>query len=691
MGDDSDSSKGAGGKGRGLPSYLQRSKPALGTGSVRPGVSAQTVSSAASGGGNPASAGGGRPQTSAQKRGLPQWLSDKPAAKPAPASPGQPPNPDTGATTGAQSTALARDAMRREMRGLNRRELLVKTLTGLIAGAIAWIPMELRVHGKSLTADPDLLNYFTFSLLKNDVEDLLILAMVGGVIATVDTRTRRLSLDVLKQAARNYGICIAALIIPLMIRDVGFTELLRAGGWAYQTNGSFPFLVAARILAWSIEAAGVGIGVGLANGSRPKLATAALGGMLGGFLAGLLFDPLDMLLRDFLLASGETPGLIVRFLGNCLQGLGIGLGIGIAWEVTKDAWFSIAKGPMSGQQFSLDRAVSIIGRAERNAVPLFGDAQVLPQQARVVREGQGYLLEGLGREPELLLNGKPTRNASLASGDRLQIGGHELVFRARAGTLALTRGELLAIGVPAASVLAVALALLVFELTQPASGSREWLEARAGRGDANAQASLCQLYFEGNKDIAADHAKALPFCKAAAEKAVPIAEYYLGALHERGEASASKEPDYAQARVWMTKAAGGGIGEAAVEMGVMCEKGWGDAPDDIAARRWYQQAADKGVVLGQYRLGVLAALGRGGPKDYALAYKLILPAAEKDIPAAQWDLGMLYAQGNAPESSTAKACSWMKKAVSNWRNSRIIAADQLERAVEQVNRLCGAS
>jgi hypothetical protein len=121
--------------------------------------------------------------------------------------------------------------------------------------------------------------------------------------------------------------------------------------------------------------------------ARRKLYNGLLGGALGGALGGFLFEQLSTLER--LPRSSLALGLVIL-------GVSIGLLIGLAQIILKEAWIKVEKGFRAGREMMLSKVETTIGRAESCDVGLFGDDAVERAHARIVLERKRYVLEDAG-------------------------------------------------------------------------------------------------------------------------------------------------------------------------------------------------------------------------------------------------------------------------------------------------------
>jgi hypothetical protein len=159
--------------------------------------------------------------------------------------------------------------------------------------------------------------------------------------------------------------------------------------------------------------------------SLKKVFNGVLGGFLGGLLGGLPFAVLAAAGDRYFPRSGLTVGLVV--FGTC-----IGLLIGLAQVVLKEAWVRVVSGFRAGRELMLTKDETVIGRAEGCDLGLFGDAAVEKRHAAIRLKNNRYLLCPLGEGVATYLNGRPvTGPTPLASGDEVRLGRSVLEFGER--------------------------------------------------------------------------------------------------------------------------------------------------------------------------------------------------------------------------------------------------------------------
>ncbi|MFN4259958.1 MAG: FHA domain-containing protein [Gemmataceae bacterium] len=198
------------------------------------------------------------------------------------------------------------------------------------------------------------------------------------------------------------------------------------------------------ILGWTLTGLLIGASVGMFDilsnvlrdenmgGSLRKVVNGVIGGTMGGLLGGVL----SVLLRGFwmnifhdkssdMLWSPSAMGFVA--LGMC-----IGLFIGLAQVILKEAWLRVESGFRPGREMILSKPETTIGRAESCDLGLFGDPDIERLHARIVRRNNGYVLEDAGFTTGTLLNGQRIHEpVPLRLGDAIQVGRSVLRFGER--------------------------------------------------------------------------------------------------------------------------------------------------------------------------------------------------------------------------------------------------------------------
>lgn len=119
--------------------------------------------------------------------------------------------------------------------------------------------------------------------------------------------------------------------------------------------------------------------------------------------------------------------------------------------------------------------------------------------------------------------------------------------------------------------------------------------------------------------------------------------------------------DYAEAMVWLRKAAEAGLVQAQTDLGGIYLEGGkeGIRANGREAYQWFSQAAAQGSKEALYYMGLILQRGMDMPKDEAKALEHWRAAAEAGVAEAQFSLGMalVVVQGKAREG-----VEWITKA-----------------------------
>ncbi|MGL4553330.1 MAG: FHA domain-containing protein [Gemmataceae bacterium] len=185
-------------------------------------------------------------------------------------------------------------------------------------------------------------------------------------------------------------------------------------------------LVGASVGAYDVLR-GLAVGGGVAAASR-KVVNGVAGGLVGGLLGGVPFAVVQNFpsLRELFPRSSLAACLV-------LLGVLIGLSIGLAQVILKEAWLKVEEGFRAGRELMLSKGETTIGRAESCDLGLFGDSAVQRVHARIVLQDRRYLLEHAGDEGQTYLNDQPVGGGPvpLRAGDRIRIGKSVLQFGER--------------------------------------------------------------------------------------------------------------------------------------------------------------------------------------------------------------------------------------------------------------------
>src|SRR5262249_25810636 len=156
------------------------------------------------------------------------------------------------------------------------------------------------------------------------------------------------------------------------------------------------------VLGWTLTGLLVGASIGVfeilagltrqqsVGGAVKKLVKCLLGGAVGGLLGGFLALFLKMAWTRAL--GDQDPDLLwsPTSWGFVALGMCIGLLVGLAQVILKEAWIKVEAGFRPGREMILSREKTTIGRAEACDLGLFGDPTVEKFHANIVQAGDRY-------------------------------------------------------------------------------------------------------------------------------------------------------------------------------------------------------------------------------------------------------------------------------------------------------------
>jgi hypothetical protein len=244
------------------------------------------------------------------------------------------------------------------------------------------------------------------------------------------------------------GVLLAAVIglLDALLNAVGSQRLMRVlsalsvgllGGLVGGLTGEslYQGLHIPRFFGWMLVGLAIGASIGVFDliqaftASQPKglairkVLNGVIGGLLGGLLGGVLYE---LLMGAFQLPHSSLA------IGLTALGLCIGLLIGLAQVILKEAWLRVETGFRPGREFMLTKPETTLGRGESCDLGLFGDPAVEKLHARIVLRGKQYLLADEGTAAGTYVNeDRIAEPVPLRSGDTIRIGESVLRFGER--------------------------------------------------------------------------------------------------------------------------------------------------------------------------------------------------------------------------------------------------------------------
>jgi len=173
--------------------------------------------------------------------------------------------------------------------------------------------------------------------------------------------------------------------------------------------------------------AGQGVG-----GAMRKLRNGVIGGTAGGVLGSLLYLLLSATWAGIFSGKPFERLWSPSAMGFAALGACLGLLIGLAQVVLKEAWLRVEAGFRAGRELIISRDAITIGRAESCDIGLFGDNGIEKVHAHIVRQDGRYVLTDAGTPGGTYLNDdRLTEPAELRSGDTIRVGGSIIRFQER--------------------------------------------------------------------------------------------------------------------------------------------------------------------------------------------------------------------------------------------------------------------
>ncbi len=166
------------------------------------------------------------------------------------------------------------------------------------------------------------------------------------------------------------------------------------------------------------------------SGSLRKLRNCVIGGTIGGVIGGIIAFTIRVLAVKVIGRGDMWSATAIGFvaIGAC-----IGLLVGLAQVILKEAWIKVEAGFRPGREMLLAKEKTTIGRAEGSDIALFGDSGVERAHANIVLEGGRYFLEDLQTPGGSYVNDQKVEGRMpLRAGDLIRVGKSVLRFNERA-------------------------------------------------------------------------------------------------------------------------------------------------------------------------------------------------------------------------------------------------------------------
>lgn len=193
--------------------------------------------------------------------------------------------------------------------------------------------------------------------------------------------------------------------------------------WMYAgLLGSDPAGITAALvrgLGWAIMGLGIGVAVGLIKPEFKRIGSCAVGGLIGAFIGGCLFNYVGEVVPNAMASRG---------IAVVIMGILIGVGVGLLEQFAKSAWLKVIRGEFEGKEYLIFPGTTSIGNNSKNTIVLFKDKLVGPHHCDIVMQGSKYVLKDCGTPMGTVVNGMKTSQHVLRQGDAIAIGNSVLVF-----------------------------------------------------------------------------------------------------------------------------------------------------------------------------------------------------------------------------------------------------------------------
>jgi len=240
---------------------------------------------------------------------------------------------------------------------------------------------------------------------------------------------------------RQLGQVLARVSTAVLVGFVGGLLGGMLGQILFSATGGLGLFL---VFGWTITGLLIGTSIGAfevlssmvrqtdRSGSRKKLVNGLIGGTAGGLLGGIL----ALMLRTAAakIFSDKDPEQLwsPTATGFVALGMCIGLLIGLAQVILREAWVKIESGRRAGKEMILSKEKTTIGRAEACDIGLFGDNAIERLHAQILLSGNRYYVEDAKTPTGTYVNDQLVAGrVPLRSGDRIRMGNSVLCFRER--------------------------------------------------------------------------------------------------------------------------------------------------------------------------------------------------------------------------------------------------------------------
>jgi Inner membrane component of T3SS, cytoplasmic domain len=300
---------------------------------------------------------------------------------------------------------------------------------GGLGGLLGW--MLFGVLGNRSPSGDSVFLFLTYEHLNLLLGGALIGVSIGYFVVGVEA-IRDLSLVRFARLA-SYGALLSWLggALGMFVGDMVNYGLINVVHRMFGNSPAIETLAAmlARGLGWSLLGIAIGASEGVAARSLGKFSYGTFGGLLGGFIGGVLFELFYSHARQEASSTYFWNAMGLVILGACIGSLSA-----LVQAVFQPANVKVMRGWQEGREYPLDKPASLLGRDEHADIALFRDMKVEKKHAYIKRKGKAYVLVNNGAPPGFtLVNEVPVADSlELNEGDRIQLGNVILRFQMRA-------------------------------------------------------------------------------------------------------------------------------------------------------------------------------------------------------------------------------------------------------------------
>jgi hypothetical protein len=239
---------------------------------------------------------------------------------------------------------------------------------------------------------------------------------------------------------RRVGLVVARVGVAVLVGALGGL----VGGMIGQLLFGATHWSVFFVFGWTLTGLLIGASIGVFEvlvslghkqdlvGAGKKILKSLVGGTVGGILGGVLSLLLSAAWAGIF--KGRETGTLwsPTAMGFVALGMCIGLLIGLAQVILKEAWVKVEAGFRAGREMILSKERTSVGRAEACDIGLFGDPAVEKVHANIILAGNRYYLEDVNTPTGTFVNDQPIAGRTpLKSGDLIRVGRNVLRFNER--------------------------------------------------------------------------------------------------------------------------------------------------------------------------------------------------------------------------------------------------------------------